>query len=76
MDRSRSTFHLRDRFPTLWLLYCLSMESIRLSGPAHGIVTKTVQNLPRGGGGPEGGWVGRGLLESRGWWVGGPEVGG
>ena len=59
MDRSRSTFHLRDRFPTLWLLYCLSMESIRLSGPAHGIVTKTVhKTLPRGGGGPEGGWVG------------------
>ena len=43
------------------------MESIRLGGPAHGIVTKTVhKTLPGGGGGPGGkyGWWG-----SR-WWVG------
>ena len=40
---------------------CLSMESIRLGGPAHGIVTKTVhKTLPGGGGGPGGGWVGGG----------------
>ena len=33
--------------------YCLSMESVRLGGPAHGIVTKTVhKTLPGGGGGP------------------------
>ena len=38
--------------------FCLSMESIRLGGPAHGIVTKTVhKTLPGGGGGPAGGWV-------------------
>ena len=35
------------------------MKSIRLSGPAHGIVTKTVhKTLPGGGGGPGSGWVG------------------
>ena len=29
------------------------MESVRLGGPAHGIVTKTVhKTLPGGGGGP------------------------
>ena len=43
----------------------LSIEwiSIRLSGHAHGIVTKTVhKTLPRGGGGPGGrGWVGLGV---------------
>ena len=36
----------------------LSIEwnSIRLGGPAHGIVTKTVhETLPGGGGGPGGG---------------------
>ena len=34
------------------------MESIRLGGPAHGIVTKTVhKTLPGGGGGPEGGGI-------------------
>ena len=49
------------------------MESIRLSGPAHGIVTKTVhKTLPgdggvqgvgrvgRDGGGPGNGWIGGG----------------
>ena len=37
------------------------MESIRLGGPGHGIVTKTVhKTLPGGGGGPGGGWVGGG----------------
>ena len=42
------------------------MESIRLGGPVHGIVTKTVhKTLPGGGGGP-GGWVGRGWWGSRG----------
>ena len=66
------------------------MESIRLGGPTHGLVTKTVnKTLPGGGGGPGGGWVGGGW-ESRGWvgrgwwgpgggWVrggGGPGVGG
>ena len=41
------------------LIICLSMESIRLGGPAEGIVTKTVQKtLPRGGGGPWGRLVG------------------
>ena len=36
------------------------MESIRLGGPAHGIVTKTVhKTLPGCGGAPAGGWVGR-----------------
>ena len=43
------------------------MESIRLGGPAHGIVTKSVyKSLPWGGGGPGGGW----LLG----WVGGDRV--
>ena len=37
---------------------CLSMESMRQGGPAHGIVTKTIhKTLPGGGGGPGGGWV-------------------
>ena len=37
--------------------YCLSMESIRLGGPAQGIVTKTVhKTLPGGWWGPRGGW--------------------
>ena len=31
---------------------------MRLGGPAHGLVTKTVhKTLPLGGGGPGGGWV-------------------
>ena len=31
---------------------------MRLGGPAHGLVTKTVhKTLPWGGGGPGGGWV-------------------
>ena len=47
---------------------CLSMESIRLGGPVHGIETKTVhKTLPGGGGGPVGRWVGRGVVGSRGW---------
>ena len=59
------------------------MESIRLGGPAHGIVIKTVhKTLPgggwvgggrvqgwvsRGGGGPGGGWVG--VVGFRSGWV-------
>ena len=51
------------------------MELIRLGGPAHGIVTKTVHKiLPGGGGGlvvcsegPGDGWVG-GWWDL--WWVG------
>ena len=40
-------------------VYCLSMDSIRLGGPTHGIVTKTVhKTLPGGGWGPGSGWVG------------------
>ena len=47
------------------MVCCLSMESIRLGGPAHGIVTKTVHKtlsgggwvVGRGGGGPGGGRV-------------------
>ena len=39
------------------------MESIRLGGPAHGIVTKTVHKTLPGVVGSRGGWVG----ESRGW---------
>ena len=36
----------------------LEWNSMRLGGPAHGIVTKTVhKTLPGGGGGPGGGWV-------------------
>ena len=59
--------------------FCLSMESIRLGDPAHGIMTKTVhKTLPGvvgsgggwvgwvgGGGGPRGEWVG--VVGSRGW---------
>ena len=51
----------------------IEWNSIRLGGPAHGIVTKTVhKTLPGGGGGPGGGWVGvvgvQGWM-GRGWWV-------
>ena len=35
-------------------------NSIRLGGPAHGIVTKTVHNSARGGGGQGGSRVGHG----------------
>ena len=42
---------------------CLSMELIRLGGPGHGIVTKTVHKTL-----PGGGWVG-GWCWSRGGWV-------
>ena len=44
-----------------WQCYCLSMESIRLGGPAHGIVTKNIHKILQGGGwdlevkGPRGG---------------------
>ena len=52
---------------------------IRLSGPAHGIVTKTVhKTLPGGGGGAEAGVMGcggdgqrgggQGLRSVMGWW--------
>ena len=35
------------------------MESIRLGGPAHGIVAKTVhKTMPGGAEGPGSGWVG------------------
>ena len=57
----------------------LEWNSMRLGGPAHGIVTKTVhKTLPGGGGGPGGG-VGIGLMGwwgSRGWdgWGGGGSV--
>ena len=59
------TFYLNHLSP-LQGHFCLSMESIRLDGPAHGIVTKTVhKTLPGGGwvgGAPGGGgvqgWVG------------------
>ena len=71
--------------PTGMLSCCLSMELIRLGGPAHGIVTKTVHKKlpgggggPRDGGGPGGGWVGD-WWQSRGRWAGGdggPQVGG
>ena len=49
------------------------MESIRLGGPAHGIVTKAVhKTLPGGGEGPAGGWVGGfwggGVVGVWGWW--------
>ena len=51
------------------------MESIRLGGPAHGIVTKIVHiTLPGGGGCPGGGWVGSGGGQRSGgvqWWWGG-----
>ena len=40
------------------LYLSIGWNSIRLGGPAYGIVTKTVhKTLPRGGGGPGGGWV-------------------
>ena len=52
------------------------MESTRLGGPAHGIVTKTVnKTLPGGGGGPGGGWVGVQRVGGVGG-GGGPQVGG
>ena len=41
------------------LTFCPLMESIRLDGPAHEIVTKTVhKTLPEDGRGPGGGWMG------------------
>ena len=47
----------------------IKLNSIRLSGHAHGIVTKTVhKTLPGDGGGPGGrGWVSLGDRGS-GWW--------
>ena len=47
-----------------FLLY-IKWNLIRLGGPAHGIMTKTVhKTLPGGGGGPGGGWVrGIGVVE-------------
>ena len=47
---------------------CLSMELIRLGGPAHGIVTKTVHKTLPGGGGVQG-WLG--VVGVQGGWVGG-----
>ena len=45
--------------PSCSALLSIEWNSIRLGGPAHGIVTKTVhKTLPGGGGGPGGGWVG------------------
>ena len=35
--------------------FCLSMESIRLGGPAHGIVTKNIHKILPGGGQVRGG---------------------
>ena len=66
------------------MLLSIEWNSIRLGGPAHGIVIKTVhKTLPGGGGGSGGGWVegcrggggpgggwGRGWWGSRGWGVG------
>ena len=40
------------------VIYCPSMESIRLGGPAHGIVTKTVHKTMPGVVGVKG-WVGK-----------------
>ena len=56
------------------------MESIRLGGPAHGIVTKTVHKTLPGVVGSRG-WVGKGswggcIGESRGWVGGGGSPGG
>ena len=48
---------------------------IRLGGPAHGIVTKTVQKTLPGGGGPQR-WVDRGTGGDGGPGVGGCWVGG
>ena len=51
-------FHSHDC--QLTVLLSIEWNSIRLGGPAHGIVTKTVyKSLPGGGGGSEGGgcWV-------------------
>ena len=49
------------------------MESIRLGGPAHGIVTKTVHKTLPGCGGGSRGWVGGWLGGVVGWsqgWLG------
>ena len=46
------------------------MESIRLGGPAHGIVTKTVHKTLPGGGWVGRGWWGPGWWGYRGGWVG------
>ena len=51
---------------------CLSMESIRLGGPAHGIVTKTVHKTRARVWWGSRGWVDGWL----GWVVGGPGDGG
>ena len=55
------------------LTHYLSIEwnSIRLDGPAHGIVTKTAHKTLPGGGGGEGGGEGPvGGGGCRGWWGG------
>ena len=83
---ARSRRLRRENDPTCWwwplqwwlhntnFLLSIEWNSIRLSGPAHGIVTKTVQKtLPGGGGGQRGGGVGVGGVRGvwvvgRGWW--------
>ena len=64
-----------NRWDCVLLLLSFEWNLIRLGGPAHGIVTKTLhKTLPRGGGGQVGrggggqggsGWWGQG---GRGWW--------
>ena len=55
--------------------HCLSIESIRLGGPAHVIVTKTVHKTLQGGGEDlEGEWV-EGLGSRNGWEWGGGDLG-
>ena len=53
------------------------MESIRLGGPVHGIVTRTVcKTLPGAFGDPGVGGMSRGWWGSREWWGSGVGMGG